>query len=31
MNAAFTFLASQDYSEGVQSFLAKRPPVFAGK
>lgn len=28
---AFSFLASQDYREGVQSFLAKRQPVFSGK
>lgn len=31
MNAAFAFLASQDYREGVQTFLAKREPVFLGK
>lgn len=31
LNAAFAFLASQDYREGVQSFLAKREPVFLGK
>lgn len=29
--AAFAFLASQDYREGVQTFLAKRKPVFLGK
>lgn len=28
---AFAFLASQDYREGVQTFLAKRTPVFSGK
>jgi enoyl-CoA hydratase len=28
---AFAFLASQDYREGVQSFLDKRDPVFTGK
>lgn len=31
LNAAFAFLASQDYREGVQTFLAKREPVFLGK
>ncbi len=31
INAAFAFLASQDYREGVQTFLAKREPVFLGK
>ena len=31
MNAAFAFLASQDYREGVQAFLAKREPIFLGK
>lgn len=31
LNAAFAFLTSQDYREGVQSFLAKREPVFLGK
>jgi enoyl-CoA hydratase/carnithine racemase len=28
---AFAFLESQDYREGVQSFLAKRKPAFTGK
>ncbi len=28
---AFSFLASQDYREGVQTFLNKRKPVFSGK
>ncbi|MGH8807163.1 MAG: enoyl-CoA hydratase/isomerase family protein [Noviherbaspirillum sp.] len=28
---AFAFLNSQDYREGVQSFLDKRKPVFSGK
>lgn len=28
---AFAFLASQDYREGVQTFLSKRKPVFSGK
>lgn len=28
---AFSFLASQDYREGVQTFLKKRKPVFSGK
>ena len=28
---AFSFLASQDYREGVQTFLSKRKPVFSGK
>jgi enoyl-CoA hydratase len=28
---AFAFLVSQDYREGVQSFLDKRKPVFSGK
>lgn len=31
LHEAFTFLASQDYREGVQTFLAKRKPVFSGK
>ena len=31
LSAAFAFLASQDYREGVQTFLAKRDPVFLGK
>lgn len=31
LHAAFAFLASQDYREGVQAFLAKRDPVFLGK
>lgn len=31
LDAAFAFLASQDYREGVQSFLDKRDPVFLGK
>jgi enoyl-CoA hydratase len=31
LNAAFAFLASQDYREGVQAFLGKREPVFLGK
>lgn len=31
LNAAFAFLASQDYREGVQAFLAKRDPLFLGK
>ncbi|TFW05976.1 enoyl-CoA hydratase/isomerase family protein, partial [Oxalobacteraceae bacterium OM1] len=31
LRAAFSFLESADYREGVQSFLAKRPPVFFGK
>jgi enoyl-CoA hydratase/carnithine racemase len=28
---AFSFLDSQDYREGVQTFLGKRKPVFSGK
>lgn len=31
LHEAFSFLASQDYREGVQTFLAKRKPVFSGK
>jgi enoyl-CoA hydratase len=31
LHDAFAFLASQDYREGVQSFIAKREPVFLGK
>ncbi|HJV81736.1 enoyl-CoA hydratase/isomerase family protein [Noviherbaspirillum sp.] len=31
LREAFAFLASQDYREGVQTFLAKRKPVFSGK
>jgi enoyl-CoA hydratase/carnithine racemase len=31
LREAFACLASQDYHEGVQSFLDKRPPVFSGK
>ena len=31
LSNAFAFLASQDYREGVQTFLAKRDPVFLGK
>lgn len=28
---AFSYFASQDYREGVQTFLSKRKPVFSGK
>lgn len=31
MNDAFSFLDSQDYREGIQSFIEKRTPVFTGK
>jgi enoyl-CoA hydratase len=31
LRAAFSFLSSDDYREGVQSFLEKRKPVFNGK
>lgn len=31
LQEAFAFLASQDYREGVQTFLSKRKPVFSGK
>jgi enoyl-CoA hydratase len=31
LNAAFAALASHDYREGVQTFLAKREPVFVGR
>jgi enoyl-CoA hydratase len=31
LRAAFAFLASQDYREGIQTFLGKREPVFLGK
>lgn len=31
LDTAFSFLTSQDYREGVQSFMSKREPVFQGK
>jgi enoyl-CoA hydratase/carnithine racemase len=31
LQTAYAFLDSDDYREGVQSFLAKRPPEFQGK
>ncbi len=31
LRAAFAFLSSDDYKEGVQSFLEKRKPLFTGK
>jgi enoyl-CoA hydratase len=31
LQAAFSFLTSEDYREGVQSFLDKRDPIFTGK
>ncbi|HEX7645069.1 MAG TPA: enoyl-CoA hydratase-related protein [Burkholderiaceae bacterium] len=31
LKAAYAFLDSDDYREGVQSFLAKRPPEFQGR
>lgn len=31
VHAAYAFLDSDDYHEGVQSFLAKRAPIFHGK
>lgn len=31
LHGAFSFFASHDYREGVQSFIAKRDPVFLGK
>ncbi len=31
LNAGYAFLESRDYREGVESFLAKRPPVFQGQ
>jgi enoyl-CoA hydratase/carnithine racemase len=30
LQAAFAYLSSNDYREGVASFIAKRPPVFQG-
>lgn len=29
--AAFDFLATDDYREGLEAFLAKRKPVFRGR
>jgi enoyl-CoA hydratase/carnithine racemase len=31
LKSAYAFLDSDDYHEGVQSFLAKRPPEFRGQ
>jgi enoyl-CoA hydratase len=31
LQSAFSFLATDDYREGVQSFLDKRDPIFTGK
>ena len=28
---AFAFLATEDYREGLDAFLAKRPPLFRGR